>query len=237
MGLWATGSSCGERSCRATRAGGHVGRSRHATAMGTRLGGRGGRGAVAGARRSAQLQGRARGPERARSDGGLSGCVAAPRRRLPASRAVRRPWRGDGARRARPSGAAAGDGVPGRRRDDCSAESRRDDRAPDSDCVHNRGEIAHQPPAARVRVLASGEHRVAPAASLEPDQSARLSAERAVVYALRRPDGASVAGRAVDRVGGAEALIRRRAAEPRGNAFRRPGTASSRRCLRSASSL
>ena len=59
---------------------------------------------------------------------------------------------------------------------------------------------------------APGQQRVAAAPGLEPDQPARVPRHRSVVRAVRRADGAALAGRARDRVARPAPLVRRRPA-------------------------
>ena len=96
-------------------------------------------------------------------------------------------------------------------RDDRGAEPRRDGGAADADRLRDGRAAARQPAAARLRVLASGQQRVAAAAGLEPHEPAGAAGERSLVPALRRADGPAVARGARDRVGCARARVPKRA--------------------------
>ena len=164
--------------------------------------------ALAGVRRP-QHGRRAVGRQATRPDRRVPRRAAPARRRVPARGHVRCARRLRWRRLRRASEAVAGDGVPRRRGHDRGAKPRRDDRVADADRVRNRGEAAHQSPTARVRLLAPGQQRVAAAPGLEPDQSAGLSRQRAVVHPLQRPHGASLDRRARDRMAGPARVVRR----------------------------
>jgi hypothetical protein len=153
---------------------------------------------------------RANGLAWARPDDRLSGRAAAASRWLPAGGDVRCARRLDGARSPAAPAAAVGTGVRCCGRDNRGAEPRCDDRAAHADRVRNRCTAPHQPSSARVRVLSSGQYRIAAVARLEPHQPACLPRERSVVCPVRRADDAPVAGRPGDRMVGPESVIRRR---------------------------
>ena len=188
-------SSAGARGAgprpRPARPRGHAGRRRRALALAGGGARRRGRGRAARRGRRAERLRRARRHRRPRPDGRLPRRAARARRGLPARRALRRDGRAHGRRRARQPAAPARPGL--RRRGDGHrrAEPRRDRRAADADRLRHRGAAAHEPAAARLRVLAPGQLGVAAAAGLEPHQPARLPRQRAVVHALRRADGAA----------------------------------------------
>src|SRR5271165_5932 len=76
--------------------------------------------------------------------------------------------------------------------------------------VRHRGQAGSAGQAARVRVHAPGELRLAAAARLQPDQPARVRGQRAGLRSLRRTDGGALAGRHRRRVRRVQPVLRRR---------------------------
>ena len=155
---------------------------------------------------------RARGP---RADGRVPRRAAGARRGLPARRAVRRDRRA-----ARASAPAASRGgcsrssslvaVGGHR----GAEPRRHGRPAHPGGLRDRRAAARLAAAARLRVRAPGQLRLAAAAGLQPHEPARVPRERPLVRALRRADAAADARGDRGRVGRVHALLRHRPAPP-----------------------
>ena len=94
----------------------------------------------------------------------------------------------------------AGEGVRHRRRDDGRPESGRHRRAADACGARDDARATGSCTAARICHRASGQHRVAAAAGVQPDQSAGVQRRGPVVPSLHRGDGAVVAGRRCRRV-------------------------------------
>jgi hypothetical protein len=184
---------------------------------------RGGRGSRALAARSARRVGRSgcprwrRGFERRRRasrglrpqlDGVLSGRAAGTGRRLPSRRAVRCHRSAAGSAGARQRAAAARPRLRCRRRRDRGVEPGRDSGVADADRVRHRVAHAHEPEAARVRLLASCKLGLAAATGVQPDKPLGLPRERAFLHALRCADDTPLARRVERRVGCALALLR-----------------------------
>ena len=167
--------------------------------------------------RRAAAAGGARGSGAAAAGGGFPGRRPGARAAVRVRGALQRGGGPAGAMEPAPARSAADGDVRAGVRDDRGAQPGHDRGAADAGGARDRRAAAAAAEAVRLRLHAPGELRVAAAAGVEPDESARVLGQHPQPDRFHRRDGAAVGGGHRGGVRGVPGVLPRRSRRPAGN--------------------